>query len=92
MHSAEEVIVLSVFMVIGLASLVFAPRVVEGYEGLLRRVRPWISWIAPYSDEDGLPLFWPWPELIRRRGLSMWYFRVSGIICVIIVLTVILNT
>ena len=91
MLSNAELIGWCVWVPIGLATLIFARRVVEGYEGLLRKARPWLSWFAPYDESDGLPLYWPWPRLIRKWGLQVWYFRLFGLMCLIITLLVILD-
>ena len=89
--SADELAGLCICGLIGIGMLLFARDVAQGYENLLKRARPWISWFAPYDEVDGLPLFWPWPKLIRTWGLQVWYMRVSGLMCLVVVTAVVLS-
>ena len=91
MEKSGEIAALCVVALVGLVTLVFARRAVAWYEGFLSRARPWLSKIAPYDENDGLPLYWPWPKLIRDWGLRVWFFRITGLMCLILVLIVIVS-
>ena len=91
MFSTQEVTELCVIALVGLVTLVFARRAVEWYEVLLRKARPWLSNIILYDEDDGLPVYLLWPKLIRDWGLRVWFFRITGLFCLILPLIVIVT-